>query len=1628
MEKKINILGIDVGSVSVSIAGISVESQIKGTDFESITAAQQTLTWEQMLPEKQILYEGSAFHQGNIRQGLESALSGVDLGTVSYVAVTSSTPSVIRRSQTYDEQVAIIRAARYFHKRIGAILNVGGEKFSLSIFDESGNYCGSKNNTSCAAGTGSFLDQQSKRLGLSSPAELSQAASENNLRIPDIATRCAVFAKTDLIHAQQEGFSVPQICDGLCKGLARNIHNTLFTNETIQKPIIFCGGVSKNSSVRKHLLELLQNSQAVKTTKVDITTNPQTDSSAIRELLICDSHSHLYGAIGVALCMADDLSNTFSDNLKSITTEIPAINITSINNLILEQEKRQKFFFPELTLTISDYPDFKGFKSDIFDGVEIDIYEDPATLDSCGELYSGSPSYCAPRLSHDESNSQSAAATHKHHKCYLGLDVGSTSTKGVITTEKGSVVAGFYTRTASRPVQAVQAIFKSVDKFISDYNLDIKIIGCGTTGSGRKLSAGIIGADLVLDEITAHSRAAYELNNQVDTIIEIGGQDAKFTTMKNGVVTSSFMNTVCAAGTGSFVEEQALKLGCPLFEYSARTESVKSPISSDRCTVFMERDMNHFLSEGYSVNEVLASALHSVRDNYMTKVATEAKIGDTVLFQGATAKNRALVAAFEQRLKKPIHVSKYCHLTGALGVALTLKDMHTHADFISNNERIKLASMSNQHITNDNHGKVIGNGQSAITGHGNCPSSKFRGFDLWKRQIPVRQETCQICTNNCKLTIVEMDADTVAFGFLCGRDYGTAHYVAKEQNFHLLKARKKAVTLPHPCKVKYPFTVGIPAALHLVEDLDFWKIFFNYLGVKTISSERMKSPVTHGRSLANAEFCTPVTSIHGHVDYLMDKSDYVFLPYYFENKNREKSGRRQYCYYTQYVPSVIAALPGIKKDRLISPVIKDLYTNFYTKIEIYRALKKISDSSLSLSNDSNANVADNSSFSFFKDSSIKFFDESTISFFDISSAYDKAAEWKKWSELHLKELFSSMCVFDQGSSDKYDSSVTISSSTYIGDSPTSQKENLPRNIDVLLVGRPYTILSESLNSRIPDIFSSLNINAFFQDMLDFDSHDFTAIEPLLKEIHWEHAATILKATLIAAKTQNLFPVYITSFKCSPDSFGVDYFKKIMEAYEKPYLVLELDEHDSSVGYETRIEAAVRAFTNFSQHGKIKQNITLEHLNPQLEKTLPLKKTLPANRSLSSDKTVLSGKTIVIPNWDFITCSFLAATLRGEGYDAILMEETEETIKQSLKTNTGQCIPLNAIASGYIQTIINRNLNPEKSLLWMSTSEISCNIKLYPHHIRSIIAANRKNDNSDKSEPDNLEKAGVYKGQLSFSEISVHAALNAYFAYMFGGLLRALGCRIRPYEKVKGETDKAIAQAVRILNLAFEGRTTREDSLKIALSQFETIETLPRENRPTVGIFGDFYVRDNDVMNQNLIHFIEEHGGEVVTTPYYRFAKMIAESYFKKWFKEGRYLNLIANKAILTTMTQFEKRYYRYFEPFFNEPDHTYNDDFKSVLANYGLLPEHTGESMDNILKIHYTIKNNPDLALFVQTSPSFCCPGLVTEAMSARIEKVTGVPVVSITYDALGGNKNRVIIPFLHQYRRETPVALLKNM
>ena len=322
------------------------------------------------------------------------------------------------------------------------------------------------------------------------------------------------------------------------------------------------------------------------------------------------------------------------------------------------------------------------------------------------------------------------------------------------------------------------------------------------------------------------------------------------------------------------------------------------------------------------------------------------------------------------------------------------------------------------------------------------------------------------------------------------------------------------------------------------------------------------------------------------------------------------------------------------------------------------------------------------------------------------------------------------------------------------------------------------------------------------------------------------------------------------------------------------------------------------------------------------------------------------------------------------------------------------------------------LEPARTALWMPAGEIACNIKMYPYHIKSIL----------NSYGNGMERAEVYLGQLSMIDISVTLPVNNYFAYMFGGMLRKIGCKIRPYERRKGETDQVIAEAVDILRDAISGNRSKEQAVAEVVSKLAGIETVDRTGqppRPKVAVFGDLYARDNNVINQDLIHFIEDNGGEVLTTPYSEYLKMISGPYLRKWLIEGHYLSVLSSQALMATLKMKEKIYYSYFQRLLKEPEPEYDEPARDILARYNLRLEHTGESMDNILKIHYTKKLHPEVALFVQASPAFCCPALITEAMADEIERQTGVPVVSITYDGTGGSKNDVIIPYLKYPRRE---------
>ena len=188
-------------------------------------------------------------------------------------------------------------------------------------------------------------------------------------------------------------------------------------------------------------------------------------------------------------------------------------------------------------------------------------------------------------------------------------------------------------------------------------------------------------------------------------------------------------------------------------------------------------------------------------------------------------------------------------------------------------------------------------------------------------------------------------------------------------------------------------------------------------------------------------------------------------------------------------------------------------------------------------------------------------------------------------------------------------------------------------------------------------------------------------------------------------------------------------------------------------------------------------------------------------------------------------------------------------------------------------------------------------------------------------------------------------------------------------------------------------------------------------RPKVAIFGDIYARDNDVFNQNLVRFIEENGGEAITTPYSEYVKIMFFASNKRLFDEGYFLKAGTRRFLVGLVTMLENKYLRYFNEVLHEPIIKPLRNFKDKLEIFNLNSAYNGESLDNVLKIMHLKEYYPDIALFVQTNPSYCCPSLVTEAMNSKMEKVTGTPIVTIEYDGTNSNKNECIIPFL-QYLR----------
>ncbi|HEY8392161.1 MAG TPA: acyl-CoA dehydratase activase [Capillibacterium sp.] len=309
---------------------------------------------------------------------------------------------------------------------------------------------------------------------------------------------------------------------------------------------------------------------------------------------------------------------------------------------------------------------------------------------------------------------------------FLGVDVGSVSTNLVVMAPEGSLLHKIYLRTEGNPVGSVQKAFRQV---ASDFGR-AKVLGAGVTGSGRQLIGAIIGADVVKNEITAHGVAALRAHPGVRTVLEIGGQDSKIILLNQGVAVDFGMNTVCAAGTGSFLDQQAHRLNLSISEFGEIALRSKHPVRiAGRCSVFAESDMIHKQQMGHSLEDIVAGLCEALVRNYLNNVGKGKEILPPVLFQGGVAANAGMKRAFEKELGFEVIVPEHYDTMGAWGVALLAQEEKAE--------------------------------------YGN---SKFRGFQLGEEEIGIDSFECPDCPNRCEVIKVRIDGREVSgWGDRCGK-------------------------------------------------------------------------------------------------------------------------------------------------------------------------------------------------------------------------------------------------------------------------------------------------------------------------------------------------------------------------------------------------------------------------------------------------------------------------------------------------------------------------------------------------------------------------------------------------------------------------------------------------------------------------------------------------------------------------------------------------------------------------------------------------------------------------------------------------------------------------------------------
>ncbi|MFO7941014.1 MAG: acyl-CoA dehydratase activase [Bacteroidales bacterium] len=1294
-----------------------------------------------------------------------------------------------------NEIVAESNAVSMMYPDVKSVISMGGEDSKLFFMEkdrETGisRLVDFKMNSICAAGTGSFLDQQAKRIGVSIDKEFGELALQSE-KPPRIAGRCSVFAKSDMIHYQQIATPVHDIVAGLCFAVARNFKSNIARGKDLEPPVLFQGGVAANVGVVRAFKEIVNVSE--------------------EDFIIADHYASM-GAFGAIMYVGKQKDK-------------PAV--------------------------------FKGI-----DALEEYLVADKTSSKGWEQLTESEAVYNKHITKIEKKNGKLPV--------YLGIDVGSLSTNLVLIDEQSQVVARKYLPTASRPLDA---ICKGLSEIYEEVGEQVEVKAAGTTGSGRYLTGDFIGADVIHNEITAQATAAIAYDPTVDTIFEIGGQDSKYISIDEGVVVDFEMNKVCAAGTGSFLEEQAEKLEINIVEeFGELALGAKKPAPlGDRCTVFMESDLNSHQQKGETTENLVSGLAYSIVYNYLQKVVGDKPGGDHIFFQGGVTNNKGVVAAFEQVTGKKITIPPHFDVTGAIGMAMIARD-------------------------------TIQDGET-----------RFKGFGVRNLTYSLDKFTCKACSNYCEIRSVKIEGNKkpLFYGGRCER-YEKDERKSKGRYIpNLFNERTDLLLKDYDENTNQgKTTIGIPRSLMtFYQRFPFWNEFFTQLGFQVVLSRKTDPQmVSDSLEMLTAETCFPIETIYGHVKDLEDKNvDHIFLPFVVNSPAAENNPTANCnCPWIQTYPFMIRA--ALKEqpvsDKLLIPTLHFRHKE--------RALEK--------------ELA-----GFFKE---KFNIRKGIVKKAIDRAFEKQNTFEDTLRARSEEIIN----------------------------------NLPEDKECLVIlGRPYNTSDPELNLRIAEKLKNLDVFPIPVDYLPvhkeyiFDDYD---------SLYWPNGQKILAASRIVAKNEKLHAIHMSNFRCGPDSFLSHYIREEMKG--KPYANIEVDEHSADAGVITRVEAFLDSLKGSRQVKKAKG-----------------KQFRPGKMSSSP----INGTTLYIPYMND-SSYVLAATLRSCGIDSYALPmQNEKDLEIGRKyTSSKECFPMISTTGSFIKKLQEPGTDPSKTSFFMPDHNGPCRFGQY-NKFQRIIFDRLGYDKAEIVSPSN---DGSYEDITGNATTKFRA--NVWKGFVIVDLFRKLLQERRPYELVKGTTNKVYYQALDNLVKCIENDGKNMKSmLRDSAKAFDDIPMMDGRRKPVVSIVGEIFMRDNAFCNGFLINKLESLGAETLIAPFSEWLTYSTYRYIRdsKWKGDKKGLVKAKIQEFLQNFTS--RQLIKIVEEMIDHDKEVGINEMLEACEPY----VHKDYDGDPALALGAAnILANRNVSGIVNVLPFTCMPGTLICAVSGSFKKDhNNIPWVDYAYD-----------------------------